>query len=321
MISEFDTASSLDPSPERVLVIPRAVFDQLEPFQGFRLLAGREDLGVYLQSAPFKRALFMNKPEAELDPSFKQLLPYIVVMTGENVLTYRRGPSGDEGRLHGLLSIGVGGHINDTDHHEPYQAFIKGTLRELHEEIGLQADETFLGNSVLGLVNDDSNAVGEVHLGVVSVIQVGEGQAAGVLKNCERTMLNPVWVPIDELMDPRMIAEMETWSQIVVAHLKAERDQGGKWEQADFKERVLLTASCAANVASCCAGLMLQENPRTHQLCVGQLERAVGQLQCMISGLTSNFDIDGELVKEAAMGFHQQLGSILKHQKINDIAD
>jgi predicted NUDIX family phosphoesterase len=76
MISDFENAGLLPPSPvERVLVIPRSTFEEQGAFQGFRVLAGRDDLGVYLQSAPFRRAAFMDKPAAELDPRFKQLLP------------------------------------------------------------------------------------------------------------------------------------------------------------------------------------------------------------------------------------------------------
>lgn len=321
MISDFDSASALPSSPtplERVLVIPRSVFEEQGAFQGFRSLVECDDLGVYLQCAPFKRALFMDKPLAELDARFKQILPYMVIMTGESVLTYRRGKLGDEGRLHGLLSVGVGGHINEEDGHEPYEAFIKGALRELKEEIGMVGTEQVLSKTVVGLVNDDSNSVGEVHLGVIHVIQVGEDQAARIIINCEKTMVEPSWVPLRDFRDPLMVEAMESWSQIVMTYLLAEYEEGGKWTDPAWRERLLLAASCASNMASCCNGLMLQESPRSHELCVSQLEVAIGQLQCVISGLTSNEDIEEESVKQAAHGFHAQLGNILRHQQIQE---
>src|SRR5262245_55932275 len=98
-----------DESDERVLVIPTAVFHQAGLFQGFRPLDG--DAAYLARLLDPAHLSFLPRSRAEHDPSFKQLIPYVVLRWGDEAFHYTRGAAGTETRLQALRSIGVGGHI------------------------------------------------------------------------------------------------------------------------------------------------------------------------------------------------------------------
>src|SRR5690349_8317438 len=114
--------------------------------------------------APYLAALkshgsFRPRPEAENDADWKQVIPYVVVLDDERIFLMRRTRAGGDERLHDRYSIGVGGHIN------PEDADVAGGLnREWSEEIEANFTPDF---RPLGVLNDDGNSVGAVHLGLV----------------------------------------------------------------------------------------------------------------------------------------------------------
>jgi predicted NUDIX family phosphoesterase len=303
---------------EQVLVIPRSQFIEHEPFVGFRSIDGRSDLGDYLQGAPVRVASFMNRSEAENNPFFLQIIPYIVIMSEDKVFLYRRGEIGSEARLHGKYSIGIGGHINpeDDEKQEPFYAFLNGAVRELREEVGVDVTIEALQGSAVGLVNDDSNDVGRVHLGVVLVIKVSAATAQDMLKTCENTMLEPQWIPLYELENPQLSSQFETWSGFVAHHLIDDACKDAKWDDKAFRERVAMLSISAANLSSSATSFLIQESPRGHMISKAMVETGAGEVQCMLAGLIGNDDIEGHEVKKAAKEFHETLGQIVKHQKI-----
>lgn len=103
---------------------------------------------------------FMPRPEAEQRPDYKQIIPYVILRRGDEVFVTRRLNKGGEARLHGKISIGIGGHINPVD--EQGDLLMRGLWREIHEEVELDKHGEL---SPCGFINDDSNAVGSVHLG------------------------------------------------------------------------------------------------------------------------------------------------------------
>lgn len=151
-----------------ILVIPRQLFDELGAFQGLSLDADR-----YLKAIVNpENNLFLPRSLAEEDPTHKQIIPYVLLVHQGRVLTYVRGKSGGEQRLVTKRSIGIGGHLNDTDSHRKsfdQNAYLNGVQREVTEELDVR---TTYSNSVRGLVNDDSNEVGSVHLGIVHVFEL-----------------------------------------------------------------------------------------------------------------------------------------------------
>jgi len=194
---------------EQVLVIPRSVFDAFGAFQGIRF--GAESLLTTAFQAGSTR--YLPRSLAEEDPSYKQLIPYLLLTHGGRVLHYARGKGGGEARLASKCSIGIGGHINNTDHSDgvfDQAAYDRAVSRELHEEL-------IVGNHShrpMALLNDDSNEVGAVHLGVIHVVQLDVAEVApneAVIKNLE--FLTP-----DEIRANR--ERLETWSQICADELE-----------------------------------------------------------------------------------------------------
>ncbi len=150
---------------------------------------------------------YRPRAEVETDPSFKQLIPYVVLRCGDLVFHYTRGQRGTESRLRALRSVGVGGHISQQDSTlfgDPYR---DGMLREVAEEIYLESKYT---ERCVGLINDDANAVGQVHLGIAHVFDLAEPRA----RRREQALTKSGFAPLAELRARR--DEFETWSQLVL---------------------------------------------------------------------------------------------------------
>jgi predicted NUDIX family phosphoesterase len=151
---------------------------------------------------------YRPRPAMEIDPTFKQIIPYVVLRQGGQVFHYLRGQGAGEKRLRALRSIGVGGHINPGDGgDDPYR---QGLLREIHEEVFL---DTTYQETCLGLINDDSTPVGQVHLGIVHVFDL---EAPNVRRR-EQELTEAGFAPIAELVGRK--EEFETWSQFVLEAL------------------------------------------------------------------------------------------------------
>jgi predicted NUDIX family phosphoesterase len=193
-------------STEQVLVIRRALFDELGSFHGLNPEIGRY-LPVFLEQG---NHFFVSRAEAEEDPSIKQLIPYVVVTSGGKLLHYRRGSGSGETRLLKKGSVGIGGHINDGDGlGEAFDeaAYQRALMRELQEEISIAS--SFVERP-LALLNDDSNPVGAVHLGIVHQCQL---LAPDVSAN-EQAIAELGFLSLEELAGRH--DQLETWSQLVV---------------------------------------------------------------------------------------------------------
>ncbi|MBX9577442.1 MAG: NUDIX domain-containing protein [Chthoniobacterales bacterium] len=196
-------------SQEKVLVVPRSLFDSLGAFQGLNSEVERY-LPVFLDPANHS---FVPRSEAEEDPSLKQLIPYIIVTCRDRVLQYRRGSGSGETRLLKKRSLGIGGHINDEDglgKDFDAAAYERALLRELEEELNLPASFHFTQIKPLALLNDDSNPVGEVHLGVVHQCELLSDEVTAK----EEAIAELGFFSHEELQ--QRIEEFESWSQIVV---------------------------------------------------------------------------------------------------------
>src|SRR5437868_6360066 len=156
-----------DPRTERVLVVPGAELDRLGRFQGFSGEADRYLRGLLLPEL----AQFRPRSEVEDDPGFKQIIPYVVFRAGDAVFCYTRGKSQGESRLHRRRSLGVGGHVeeSDADGRPTLDAYEMAMRRELDEEVAVESPGTIRR---MGLINDDSTPVGRVHLGVVHLYEL-----------------------------------------------------------------------------------------------------------------------------------------------------
>ena len=191
---------------ERVLVVPAAEFDRLGRFQGFSADADR-----YLEALLTPDlARFLPRSEVEDDPGFKQIIPYVIFRAGGSVFTYARGKTSGEARLRRLRSLGVGGHVAeaDADGRAALDAYEIALRRELEEEVSLPAEAGPFPR--LGLINDDSNPVGLVHLGVVHLCELDHP----TLDPREDALADPEFLAVADLAARR--DEFETWSQICI---------------------------------------------------------------------------------------------------------
>jgi predicted NUDIX family phosphoesterase len=192
-----------DKSAERVLVVPTAAFHQIGVFQGFR-----RDVGAYLPRLLDPAGLsYLPRSLAEHDPSFKQLIPYVVLRWRDAAFHYTRGAAGTETRLAALRSIGVGGHICAEDGAEAGDPYRAGLRREIAEEVDIQ---TPYHERVVGLINDDRTPVGQVHLGVVHVFEL----EAPLVRRREQALAQSGFAPLAALRRDR--ERFETWSQFLL---------------------------------------------------------------------------------------------------------
>jgi predicted NUDIX family phosphoesterase len=188
---------------ELVLVVPRrAVMDALGTPDGW--LGVRPD-GMDAVAATIREAgEFRRRGDVEPDPTWKQVIPYPVLRDGERTFLMRRTRAGGDARLHDRYTIGVGGHVN------PEDGALDGDLeaamrREFAEELAFDFKPSF---AFVGLLNDDGNAVGAVHLGVVYVADAS-GRPVAVR---ETEKLSGRFATRDELT--AVVDEMETWSRL-----------------------------------------------------------------------------------------------------------
>lgn len=144
----------------------------------------------------------------EYDESYKQLIPYILVTNNEGkILSYQR--KGTESRLHGLWSVGVGGHIDEEDQaiNDLKETIIKGTSRELLEELNIKNPFENTGFKCLGIINEEKTKTGRTHLGLVFNCQISENTNLIY----EKELHNPTWLPLEEIQDNTKYIK-ELWS-------------------------------------------------------------------------------------------------------------
>lgn len=191
---------------EQVLVVERKVVEQEGLFHGLMFDVQRYVRRLFAGGVP----RFMRRSQAETDPTYKQIIPYVIMTHGGKYLSYVRGRRAGETRLVGNRSIGIGGHINPGDNLplfnvDFYEAYVTAVEREVAEEVVVDAGHA---DRVVALLNDDSNSVGQVHLGIVHCWTL---DAPNVTRR-EQMITQLGFMTPAELRAAR--DSMETWSQL-----------------------------------------------------------------------------------------------------------
>jgi predicted NUDIX family phosphoesterase len=190
---------------EQILVIDRKVLEEAGMFEGLAFDVERYLAKIFVPGVP----RFMARSKAEVDPSYKQIIPYVIMGCNGRYLSYVRGTRAGEARLVGNRSIGIGGHINpaddevplfDTDFRQMYKTAVE---REVAEEVSV---ETGHSDRIVALLNDESNEVGSVHLGVVHYWVLDEPKVS----KREQMITQMGFMTEEELQKVR--DTMETWS-------------------------------------------------------------------------------------------------------------
>jgi predicted NUDIX family phosphoesterase len=200
----------MNPPNENVLVVRRKLFDELGSFQGLNFGPEKYLKAILSRGSNF----FIPRPEAETNPGYKQIIPYALIAFEKTVLHYVRGKKAGEQRLVAKGSIGIGGHMNETDESlfaMDEKAYRAGVEREVNEEINI---DTSFEDRIVALLNDDSTEVGRVHLGIVHIFKLKEPN----VQKREPMITGLSFLTKEEMMARR--ESLETWSQICLDSLE-----------------------------------------------------------------------------------------------------
>ena len=181
---------------ELVLIVPR---DEVPGGLDFTGVIDRPFASVL--AAVQGSGQFLPRGKVEEDPSKKQIIPYLVLRDGERIFLMKRTRAGGDERLHDRYTIGIGGHVNKGD-----ADVLGGLRREWREEIEADFVPEF---EPVGLLNDDSNPVGAVHLGLVYAADAG-GRAVAIRETHKLSGEFVAMSAVAAVQD-----KLETWSALL----------------------------------------------------------------------------------------------------------
>lgn len=171
----------------------------------------------------------LPRSKAEENYRCKQLVAYVLVKAGDSYLTYKRTRKSEEEKLRYKYSLGIGGHINvadrnqhelhvriERDNHEGSMNFLtRGVWREIKEEVSIESQK-LKEPELFCFINDDSNAVGLKHFGVVWLLEIEEprvlrkGKGIGKIEFRDLSYLK------------RHRSNFESWSQLMIDYLRSQ---------------------------------------------------------------------------------------------------
>lgn len=191
---------------ELVYVVPRPALVAGDGWYGIRTAALDEAIATIARLGEYRPRAAM-----EVDPGWKQIIPYLVLRDGARYFLMRRTRAGADARLHDRWSIGVGGHLNPGD-----GGLDLGLVREWQEELDADFVPSF---RPVGLLNDDTTEVGQVHLGIVYEADAG-GRDVRIR---ETEKLSGAFADPEEVA--AVAEDLETWSRIAFDFLEGTRGE------------------------------------------------------------------------------------------------
>ncbi len=203
MVNSSSSATQNQPIPrlldEMILVIPRNLLLPDGGWHGLRSV----DFDAYLKIIQNNKE-FQPRAQMETDPSYKQIIPYLIFEHNNRYFLMQRHKKASETRLQSKYTLGIGGHIRQEDMQT--DSLFDWARREFHEEVSYSGN---LEIEPLGILNDDSNEVGKVHIGFVFLLH---GSNPNISIKSE--LANGELYSLEEC---RAFSDrMETWSQMVV---------------------------------------------------------------------------------------------------------
>jgi len=173
-----------------------------------------EDLSLWDQVAPNLVAL--PRDDVEGDFTYRQVVVYVVVRSGELLLSYTRPRGARERRLGARVSIGLGGHAEPQDVDsaaalsDNYALLQRAVERELEEEVLIRAPIA-AGPNLVGFICDDSDSVGRAHFGALWLVDITK-PAVSARRGSGITGLT--FTTAADLGRKRL--QMEPWSRLVL---------------------------------------------------------------------------------------------------------
>jgi predicted NUDIX family phosphoesterase len=189
---------------EKILVVPREEVFTHGYVSGFLPITS---LAPYEKTIK-EQGVFLWRSAMEKDPNYKQIIPYLIFKYQNMYFLMQRRSDASEQRLKNKCSLGIGGHLREEDMKE--QTIDAWAQREFHEEINY-SDKTTV--SPLGIINDDSDAVGKVHIGFVYLI---EGNSPNISIKSE--LKNGALMPLADIV--KKADNLESWSKLVLPYLQ-----------------------------------------------------------------------------------------------------
>lgn len=195
----------LHKNDELILVVERTkLFAHENAWYGLNTKASLEQ---YLTTINTHKE-FLWRSAMEQDPRYKQIIPYLIFQHNDTFFMMQRKATASETRLQSKFSLGIGGHIRQEDLQE--NSLFAWAEREFHEEVSYAGNLTM---EYLGILNDDSDAVGQVHIGFVLLLK---GDSADIKINDEHKSGQLVTLNEAEVY----FEKMEGWSQKVLRALQ-----------------------------------------------------------------------------------------------------
>jgi len=194
----------------QILVIPTSKYLEQKDLPKFRI-----------ESFINRYALYIERSLAEQDPTYLQIIPYVVIHSTDKIFTYFRLNKGTESRLHGKMSIGIGGHVDRPEgmSMEYTQVVWDSAYRELYEELNIQLTNDFLEITNTGIIiHNPVDDVGKVHLGLLMKCNI-QGREVGVAEEDKIQGKFYTHEEIREMYDSNP-EDFETWTEIALKELK-----------------------------------------------------------------------------------------------------
>jgi len=188
---------------EDVLVVNNSYLSPYLNNSGSSFIA---DSNEHIFDLILEKHIFMSRDLAEYDFEHKQVIPYLIIRKGDNFLLLQRTSKQTEKRLHNKFSLGIGGHINPDSSEHGNNLIIGGLYKELHEEVFIKSPATL---TFIGTINDESNSVSKVHLGLLYELDV----LSDTYEVLEKDKMSAQWENRKNLI--HYYDRLETWSQIV----------------------------------------------------------------------------------------------------------
>ena len=196
---------SIQAHDEHILVVAREniFINNIHAWHGLQEV----DFEHYIQIINDKKE-FLPRSLMETDFQYKQIIPYLIFTHEDKYFLMQRRATASETRLANKLTLGIGGHIRQEDMTQTNSLFT-WALREFHEEVHYEGN---ISVKPLGILNDDSNDVGKVHIGFVLLLQ---GDNANISIKSE--LKSGALLSLSECLAQR--DSMESWSQFVIDFL------------------------------------------------------------------------------------------------------
>lgn len=188
---------------EHILVVQRDLLFPDGAWQGLKNI----NFDTYIEIINAKKE-FLPRSSMEQDPRYKQIIPYLIFTHNNNYFLMQRRAETSEQRLKNKYTLGIGGHIRQEDMQN--SSIFDWATREFHEEVNYSGNLSITG---LGILNDDSNEVGKVHIGFVLLLQ---GDSANISVKSE--LKSGALLSFQECA--AYMPSMESWSQMVMDQLQ-----------------------------------------------------------------------------------------------------